>query len=79
MAFLSGCVRLIFHNLITTRNPQVHPSLTNEGRYVGCRQEDKGYGMILDKSNIQSCFASELYVGASEEVEGGLLEAALYA
>ena len=34
--------------------------------------------MVLDESDVEAGFTAELYVGAGEEVEGGLLKTSLW-
>lgn len=64
-------------HLVVARDAQVDAALADEGRDVGCGQEDQGDGQVLDEGYVEAALAAELDVGAFEEVEGGLEEAAL--
>jgi hypothetical protein len=64
---------------ISARNAQVHAAFADEGGYICRREEDEGDGVVLDEGDVEAVFAAELYVGAGEEVESSLLEAALCA
>lgn len=75
-AFRESCV--VFADLVTSRNTEIDASFTHEGWDVGCRQEDECDGEVFDEGDVKAGFAAELDVGAGEEVQGCLLEAALY-
>lgn len=68
----------MFGDLIPAGYTKVDSTFTNECRNVGGREKDEGYGVVFDKGDIEAGFAAELYVGAGEEVEGGLLETSLW-
>lgn len=65
-------------DLVPACNAQIDAALADEGRDVGCGQEDQCDGEVLDQCDVEAGFAAELNVTAGEEVEGGLLEAALW-
>lgn len=68
----------MFGDLIPASYTEVDSAFANERRDIGGGEKDEGYGVVFDKGDIKAGFAAELYVGASEEVEGGLLETSLW-
>ena len=68
----------MFGDLIPPGYTEIDTTFTNKGGNIGGGEKDEGYRMILDERDIEACFAAELYVGASEEIEGGLLETSLW-
>lgn len=69
---------LILLHLVVARDAQVHLPLAYKGRDVGGREEDERDGEVLDERDVEAVFAAKLDVGALEEIQGGLLEAALW-
>lgn len=67
----------IFCNLVPTRDAQIDAAFADECGDVGGREEDESDVVIFDEGDVEAGFAAELDVRAGEEVEGGLLEAAL--
>ena len=68
----------MFGDLIPAGYAEVDSAFTNKGRNVGGGKKDEGYGVVLDEGNVEPGFAAELYVGAGEEVEAGLLKTSLW-
>ena len=66
-------------NLISACDTQINASFPYYGRYLRCRKEYKGNGMVFYERNVEAWGAAKLDVGAGEEVEGGLLETTLCA
>lgn len=64
-------------DLVAAGNTQVNTALADEGGDVGSRQEDQGDGQVLDQRDVETGFAAELDVAASEQVESSLLETTL--
>lgn len=67
----------MFSDLIPAGYTEVDSAFTNEGRDIGSREEDEGYGVVLDEGDIEAGFTAEFYIGTGEEVESGLLETSL--
>lgn len=65
-------------DLIPARYTKVDSAFADECRDVGGGEKDERYGVVLDEGDVEAGFAAELYVGAGEEVEGGLLETSLW-
>lgn len=65
-------------DLVAACDSDVDAAFTDEGRDIGGGKEDEGDGEVLDESDVEASFAAELHVTAGEEVEGCLLEAALF-
>ena len=68
----------MFCDLIAAGNTEVDSAFTNKGRDIGGGEKDEGYGVVFDEGDVEAGFAAELYVGAGEEIEGGLLETSLW-
>ena len=68
----------MFGDLIPAGYTEVDSAFTDKGGNVGGGKEDEGYGVVLDEGDVEAGFAAELYVGAGEEVEAGLLETSLW-
>jgi hypothetical protein len=66
----------MFRDLVTTGYTQGHAALANEGGNVRGGEEDERNGEVLDQRYVEPVFALELDVGAFEEIESGLEEAA---
>lgn len=64
-------------DLVATGDSEVNTALADEGGDVGGREEDEREGKVLDERNVEARVAVELNVGAVEEVEADLVEAAL--
>lgn len=73
-----GELSIVLSDLVAACDSDVDAAFTDEGGDVGSREEDKGDGEVLDEGYVETGFAAELYVTAGEEVEGCLLEAALF-
>lgn len=69
---------LVLLHLVVARDAQVNLALADEGRDVGGGEEHERDREVLDERDVETVFAPELDIGAFEEVEGGLLEAALW-
>lgn len=67
----------MFSDLIPAGYTEVDSAFANEGGNVGGGEEDEGYRVVFDEGDVEAGFATELYVGAGEEVEGGLLKTSL--
>lgn len=67
---------IMFRDLVTTGYTQGHAALANEGGNVRGGEEDERNGEVLDQRYVEPVFALELDVGAFEEIESGLEEAA---
>lgn len=67
----------MFSNLILTGDTQVHSSLSNEGRNVRGRKEDKRDGQVFDEGNIETGLATELDITSCEQIQSSLLESTL--
>ena len=65
-------------DLVTTRYSEIDAAFADESGDVSGGEEDEGYRVVLDEGNVEAGFTAELNVGAGEEVEGRLLEAALW-
>jgi len=59
----------MFSYCVATGYTQGDTSFADEGGDVGCGEEDKGYGEVLDERDVETGFATELDVCAFEEVE----------
>lgn len=68
----------MFSDLIPAGYTEVDSAFTNEGRDIGGGEKDKGYGVVFYEGDVEASFAAELYVGAGEEIERGLLETSLW-
>ena len=64
-------------DLVATGDSEVNTALADEGGDVGGREEDEREGKVLDERDVEARVAVELNVGAVEEVEADLVEAAL--
>jgi hypothetical protein len=53
-------------------------ALAYKGRDVGRGEEDEGDRKVLDESDVQAVFATELNVGTFEQVKGCRIEASLW-
>ena len=67
----------MFCDLIPAGYTEVDSAFANEGGDVGGREEDESYRVILDQGDVETGLATKLYIGACEEVKGGLLETSL--
>lgn len=68
---------VVLGDLVATSDTDVNATLTDEGGDIGGWQEDECDGQVLNKRDVETGLATELDVGAGEEVEGCLLEPAL--
>lgn len=68
----------VFFDLIQARDAQVNATLTDKGWDVGGGEEDEGNWKVLDESNVKPVFAAELNIGALEQVQSSLIQAALW-
>lgn len=64
-------------DLVPPRDAEVDLALADEGGDVGRGEEDKGDGQVLDEGDVEAVLAPELDVGALEEVECRVVQAAL--
>ena len=69
---------IVLLNLVEAGDTEVHAALANKCGDVGCWEEDKGDGEVLDERNVEAVLALELNVGALQKVETGLKQAALF-
>lgn len=67
----------MFSNLIATGDTQINSAFANEGGNIGSWEEDESNRKVLNESNVETIMAVKLNVGASQQVEAGLIEAAL--
>ena len=51
-------------NLVEAGDTEVYAALANKCGDVGCWEEDKGDGEVLDERNVEAVLALELNVGA---------------
>lgn len=72
-----GHLCFVLGDLVAAGDSQVDATLTHKGRDVGGGQEDEGNGQVLDQGNVEAAVAVELDVAAVEQVETGLVQAAL--
>lgn len=68
---------IMLGDLVAASNTQVDAALAHEGRDVGGGQEDECDRQVLDQRDVEAGLATELDVTAGQEVESGLLQAAL--
>lgn len=68
---------LMFGDLVATSDSEVYATLSDKGGDIGGGEKDESNGKVLDEGNVEARVAVELNVGAVEEVETGLVEAAL--
>lgn len=59
---------IVLLNLVVASDTEVDTALTNEGGDIGGGKEDEGNGEVLDERNVETVLATELDVGALEEV-----------
>lgn len=64
-------------DLVAASDAQVDAALADEGGDISGGQEDEREREVLDQRDVQARVAVELDVGAVEEVEADLVEAAL--
>lgn len=76
-ADLGAHTGLVLLDLVVACDTQVDLALTHKGWDVGGGEEDECDGEVLDEGDVEAVLAAELYVGALEEVECSLLQAAL--
>lgn len=69
---------LVLADLVPSRDSEVDAALPDKGRDIGGREEDEGNGEVLDEGEVEAVLASELDIGALEEIERGLIEASLW-
>lgn len=69
---------IVLGDLVAARDADVDAAFTDEGGNVGSGEEDEGDRQVFDQGDVEAGFATELDVAAGEEVEGCLLEAALW-
>lgn len=68
---------IVLLDLVQSGDPQVDLALSDECRYVRCREEDESDGQILHKGYVETVFSPELDIGTFEEVESGLIQSTL--
>lgn len=68
----------MFGDLVAACDTDVDAAFTDEGGDVSGGEEDEGDGEVFDEGDVKAGFTAELHVAAGEEVEGCLLEAALF-
>lgn len=68
---------VILADLVEACDAEVHAALANKGRDISGGEEDEGNREVLDEGNVEAVFAAELDIGAFEEIERGLVQAAL--
>lgn len=74
----AGQLGIVLGDLVAAGDTDVDATFTDEGGDVGSGEEDESDGKVLDEGDVEAGFAAELHVAAGEEVEGCLLEAALF-
>ena len=62
---------------IAASDAEIDSALADECGNVGSREEDQGERKVLDQGDVEAVVAVELDVGAGEELNAGLIEAAL--
>ena len=67
----------MFRNLVAAGYAKIDAAFADKGGDIGSGEEDEGNVVVFDEGNVEAGFTAELNVRASQEVEGGLLEAAL--
>ena len=75
--FAAGQQRIVFGDLVATGDTEINTAFTDEGGDICGGKENEGDGKVLDQSDVQTGFATELDVAAGQEVQRGLLETAL--
>ena len=68
---------IVLLNLVVASDTEVDTALTDEGGDIGSGEEDESDGEVLDEGNVEAVLATELDVGALEEVQAGLQKTAL--
>ena len=68
----------VLGDLVTTGDAQIDTALRDEGGDVSGREEDQGDGEVLDEGDVQAAVSVELDVGALQQFDAGLVEAALW-
>lgn len=76
MRSTNACIVLL--NLIPASDTKVDLALAYKRRDVGRGKEDEGDGKVLDESDVQAVFATELDVGTFKQVKSGGIEASLW-
>ena len=71
------CHSLVLGDDIAASDAEIDSALADECGNVGSREEDKREREVLDQSDVEAVVAVELDVGAGEELDAGLIEAAL--
>lgn len=64
-------------DLVAPCDAEIDAAFADEGGDVCGGEEDESDRQVLDQGDVEAVFAAELDVAAGEEVERGLLEAAL--
>jgi hypothetical protein len=67
----------VLFDLVAAGDSEVNTTFADEGGDVGGGEEDEREGEVFDERNVEARVAVELDVGAVEEVEADLVEAAL--
>ena len=68
---------LVLAHLVAPGDAQVDAALADKRRDVGRREEDQRNAEVLDQSNVEAVVPVEVYVGAMQQVEARVVEAAL--
>lgn len=76
MSFDAGS---IFLYLVPACDAKIDTALANKDRDIGGRQEYQCNREVLDEGDVETVFATELDVGTFKEIQGGRIEATLWA
>lgn len=71
------CHSLVLGDDIAASDAEIDSALADECGNVGSGEEDEGERKVLDQGNVEAVVAVELDVGAGEELNACLIEAAL--
>lgn len=68
---------IVLLDLIPSGNAKVDTAFADKCRDIGGGEEDEGYWEVLNESDVEAVLATELDVGALEEVERSVVETTL--
>ena len=76
-SFGRGRDSLVLGDNIAASDSKVDSALADEGGDVGGREEDQGQRQVLHQGDVETVVTVELDVGAGEQLDAGLVQAAL--
>ena len=76
-SFGRGRDSLVLGDDIAASDSKVDSALADKGRDVGSREEDQSKRQVLHQGDVQAVVTVELDVGAGEQLDAGLVQAAL--